>query len=71
MKRKIEKVPGFDEIIFENRNKEYGAYVLRKKYNKTECLSILFGALLFTGIVLLITLTTERRVQQKVMEQLL
>jgi periplasmic protein TonB len=24
----------FDEIVFENRNKEYGAYELRKRYNK-------------------------------------
>jgi periplasmic protein TonB len=27
-------VKEFDEIVFENRNKEYGAYVLRKKYNR-------------------------------------
>ena len=32
MKRIKKKVPGFDEIIFENRNKEYGAYDLRKRY---------------------------------------
>jgi protein TonB len=30
MKRK----ENFDEIIFENRNKEYGAYELRRKYSK-------------------------------------
>jgi hypothetical protein len=29
MKRNEKKVPGFDEIIFRNRNKEYGAYDLR------------------------------------------
>ncbi len=60
MKRKIEKVPGFDEIIFENRNKNYGAYVLRKKYAKTECLSILFGSILFTAITILLTFSTEK-----------
>jgi protein TonB len=27
-------VKDFDEIVFENRNKEYGAYELRKKYNR-------------------------------------
>ena len=26
--------PGFDDIIFEKRNKEYGAYFLRKGYNR-------------------------------------
>ena len=33
-KEKI-KAPAFDDIVFENRNKEYGAYKLRKKYNRT------------------------------------
>jgi protein TonB len=28
------KVENFDDIIFENRNKDYGAYELRKKYSK-------------------------------------
>lgn len=28
------KIPDFDDIIFERRNKEYGAYFLRKRYNR-------------------------------------
>lgn len=44
MKRNEKKVPGFDEIIFENRNKEYGAYELRKRYKSAASFSIL-GAL--------------------------
>jgi len=59
MKRKNEKVPGFDEIIFENRNKEYGAYDLRKHYNSTECFSILGGVFLFTLLLIIITFTIE------------
>ena len=43
MKRKNEKVPGFDEIIFENRNMEYGAYDLRKHYDSATSISILGG----------------------------
>lgn len=35
-------VPSFDELVFENRNKEYGAYKMRKKYN---------GALLWSLLV--------------------
>ena len=28
------QIKDFDEIVFEKRNKEYGAYELRKRYNK-------------------------------------
>ena len=37
------KAPTFDEIIFEFRNKEYGAYVLRKKYNKYMTIALSIG----------------------------
>ena len=59
MKRKREKVPEFDEIIFENRNKNYGAYDLRKSYNSATGISIL-GGIAFTALLTLaITFTTE------------
>jgi protein TonB len=54
MKRIKKKVPGFDEIIFENRNKEYGAYDLRKRYKSVTSISIL-GTLAFS-VVLVISL---------------
>lgn len=56
MKRKTEKVPGFDEIVFENRNKEYGAYDIRKRYNTTTGLSILGGSALASLTLLLLAL---------------
>lgn len=60
MKRKIEKVPEFDEIIFENRNKTYGAYNLRKHYKSAASISILsviaFSTILFTAL----SFTTEK-----------
>jgi periplasmic protein TonB len=60
MKRQNEKVPEFDEIIFENRNKNYGAYRLRKAYKSTTSISILgavgAGALLISAL----SLTTEK-----------
>jgi protein TonB len=59
MKRKNEKVPEFDEIIFENRNKTYGAFDLRKRYNSTTNLSILGGVAIFSILVMSLTLTTE------------
>lgn len=52
-------VPGFDEIIFENRNKEYGAYNLRKRYASTECFSILGGIAIFTVLVIGLTFLIE------------
>lgn len=52
-------VPEFDEIIFENRNKTYGAYNLRKQYKTTTSISIL-GALAFSVILIIaLSLKTE------------
>ena len=65
MKRNEKKVPGFDEIIFENRNKEYGAYDLRKRYNSVKSLSVL-GAIAFCIIPLTaLFLTTEEGTAKK------
>lgn len=60
MKKKNEKVPGFDEIIFENRNKEYGAYDLRKKYLPATFWSIIGGVVLFSGLIITLSLTMEK-----------
>jgi len=38
----------FDELIFENRNKEYGAYYIRKKYNTVLLISL--SAAMLIGI---------------------
>lgn len=53
MKSNYQKIPGFDEIIFENRNKSYGAYDLRKRYKSSACFSILGGVIFCTIPVLL------------------
>jgi len=36
----------WDDLIFENRNKEYGAYELRQKYKQVLSLSLFFSLLL-------------------------
>ena len=59
MKRKKEKVPEFDEIIFENRNKNYGAFDIRKRYKSATSLSILGGSVLFAVLIIAISFTTE------------
>lgn len=37
------QAPSFDDIVFEVRNKEYGAYKLRKKYSRTMIVALLIG----------------------------
>jgi protein TonB len=54
MKRNEKKVPGFDEIIFRNRNKEYGAYDLRRRYKTTASLSALSVSAFFILLTMLI-----------------
>lgn len=46
-----EKVLDLNEIIFEKRNKEYGAYTLRSVYNKYVSISTTGAAILFALIV--------------------
>jgi periplasmic protein TonB len=44
--------PNFDDIVFEFRNKEYGAYKLRKKYNRTVMWALLVGILVIGTAVI-------------------
>jgi protein TonB len=44
-------VESLEEIVFENRNKEYGSYQLRKKYKKYVLISLAIALFLF-GIVI-------------------
>jgi periplasmic protein TonB len=60
MKRKNEKVPGFDEIIFENRNQEYGAYDLRKRYDSTTSISILGGIAFCAMLIVALSFSIEK-----------
>ncbi len=48
-----ERVPGFDDIIFENRNKEYGAYQLRSRYNRSLVTGIIIATLAFSLAVVI------------------
>ena len=43
----IEKQPveSLEEIVFKNRNKEYGSYILRKKYRRYLTISLIIGIL--------------------------
>jgi len=45
-----------DDIIFKDKNKAYGAYLLRKSYQKVVSTSAGMGVLLFAGALLLAVL---------------
>ena len=51
MANKIE-APSFDDIVFEKRNKEYGAYMLRKKYPRTLAIAFLIGAVALCAAII-------------------
>jgi protein TonB len=51
--------PAFDEIVFENRNKEYGAYTLRKKYNRNVLIALLIGIFLISISIIVPYLNTK------------
>jgi periplasmic protein TonB len=55
MKRNGKKVPGFDEIIFRERNKEYGAYDLRRRYKSAASFSTLGVSAFFILLTILIS----------------
>jgi len=57
-KEKIQ-APAFDEIVFENRNKEYGAYTLRKKYNRNVLIALLIGIFLISISIIVPYLNTK------------
>jgi protein TonB len=46
------KAPAFDDIVFEDRNKEYGAYKLRKKYSSTVLVALLIGVLIISTAII-------------------
>jgi protein TonB len=46
-KKKFIREENMDDIVFAHRNKEYGAYELRKRYNKNVTRSLIFVFVLF------------------------
>jgi hypothetical protein len=46
-------IPDFNDIIFERRSKEYGAYLLRKSYNRVVIKSIVMACIFGTLVVLI------------------
>jgi len=45
MTKEKQRVESLEEMVFKTRNKDYGAYVLRKKYQKYTLISLIIGVL--------------------------
>jgi periplasmic protein TonB len=60
MRKNENKVPEFDDIIFENRNKAYGGYDLRRRYKSVTTLSVLGGVALSTLLMLLLSFSSNK-----------
>ena len=52
MAKEIINAPAFDDIVFEARNKEYGAYKLRKKYNRNVLIGLLIGIIVIGTVII-------------------
>lgn len=52
MEKDFKRIPDFDEIVFGRRNKEYGAYVLRKKYKITLIVALIIGIIIIGTAVI-------------------
>jgi protein TonB len=44
--------PSFNDIVFEHRNKEYGAYRLRKKYSRNVLIALLIGVIIIATAII-------------------
>lgn len=49
----IRNIMNFDEVLFEKRNRDYGAYQLRRRYNSVMTLSVILAVLIFSVLVIL------------------
>ncbi len=49
----LRKTMDFDDLLFERRNREYGAYQLRKRYNSVLFAGIIFATILVTSSVVI------------------
>ena len=55
------KAPAFDDIVFEDRNKEYGAYKLRKKYSRTMIICTFYWNCHNMQLLLLLRILMQKR----------
>lgn len=61
MRKNQDIIPDFDDLVFNLRNKEYGAYLLRKKYNRAIFTGILFSTLIGCAAVIIPSLKKDNK----------
>jgi protein TonB len=49
----LRNILDFDDLLFQERNKDYGAYQLRKRYNSVVIICILIASLIVSSVVIL------------------
>jgi len=57
------EINDFDELVFQDRNREYGAYVLRKKYNRVLLGGTVIAILIALAVILIPFLSRPRSEQ--------
>lgn len=53
MKNDLANIKDFDDLVFEFRNKDYGAYKLRKKYNGTLLVALIIAVFIGSSLVII------------------
>jgi protein TonB len=56
-------IPGFDDIVFEHRNKSYGAYALRRQYDSRIIGGFVSALILFCGLPVYLHFSAVSQVQ--------
>lgn len=65
MENTIKYYPSFDDLVFEFRNKEYGAYELRKKYGRTGLIAMVIGIIILTTAIVVPYIRAKNMAQHK------
>jgi periplasmic protein TonB len=65
MKTNETKVPSLNEIVFEGRNKEYGAYKLRKQHWLNVAIGLLIGIIILCSATIIPYLRTKAKESQQ------
>jgi periplasmic protein TonB len=65
MTEQVKYYPSFDDLVFEYRNKEYGAYELRKKYSRTVAIAMIIGILVLVTAIVVPYIKASRMAHQK------
>ena len=63
MNTKFNSEENFNELVFENKNKAYGAYAIRKSYHDNVTVSLILSSAFFGLLALLAIFLTSAKVE--------